>query len=154
MNGVEIRAQIDTETVRALLLANGGGVVAFLALLPVILDRPGQQKLAVAILIGVIAFTFGLAFAIIHNQFRRRCSLVYSQHVMRPPTGHLLGLRFGMPTVCFFSWMFMWLSLATFAFAGTAVGWVGFFSLGAGALCDSPPALQAENPRASPKSVI
>jgi len=36
-NGVEQRAQIDTETVRALLVINGGGAIALLSLLPTIL---------------------------------------------------------------------------------------------------------------------
>jgi len=38
--GVKIRAQIDTESVRNVMLINGGGSVALLALLPAILGTP------------------------------------------------------------------------------------------------------------------
>lgn len=38
--GVKIRAQIDTESVHNVMLVNGGGSVALLALLPAILGTP------------------------------------------------------------------------------------------------------------------
>ena len=131
--GVETRAQIDTETVKALLLVNGGGAVALLALLPVILQR-GQETLAKAILAGVVVLTLGLVFAIIHNRLRRKCSNIYSRANMSPPPGRLFGRQLRQPAVCFFSTAFMWLSLATFAFPGITVGAIGFTSLG-----DRPP---------------
>ena len=59
-SGVERRSQIDTETVRALLLINGGGVVALLSLIPSILDIDGYERLAFHILIGVSILMFGL----------------------------------------------------------------------------------------------
>ncbi len=42
--GLEIRAQIDTEVVKGLLLLNGGGAVALLALLPTVIGKPGFSE--------------------------------------------------------------------------------------------------------------
>ena len=127
--GVEIRSQIDTETVRALLLINGGGAVALLSLLPSILGKDGYDELAQAILVGLLLFMVGLTLAAIHNQLRRMCSLHYEQHAMRPPAGRLLGLSLRRPTVCFLSLAFMWLSISAFFFAGAYVAAVGMVTV-------------------------
>lgn len=118
---VEIRAQIDTETVRALLSLNGGGAVAILTLLPSFLEIPRYEPLAIPLLIGVLILVLGLAFALIHNRLRRECSLVYQGHKMAPPPGRLLGFTLKEPTVCFVSIRFMWASAAAFVIAGLYV---------------------------------
>ena len=117
-NGVERRSQIDTETVRALLLINGGGAIALLTLLPSILDKEGYEPLASAILKGVLILMIGLVSAVVHNQFRRRCSLHYDQHSMKPPRGRIFGFTLWAPTVCCISQTFMWISIAAFFGAG------------------------------------
>lgn len=38
--GLEIRAQIDSENVKGLLLINGGGAVALIAFLPAVIGKP------------------------------------------------------------------------------------------------------------------
>ncbi|HEY7458150.1 MAG TPA: hypothetical protein VH765_05290 [Xanthobacteraceae bacterium] len=118
---LEIRARMDTETARALLVANGGGAVAMLAVLPPVLDREGFEPLAQAILIGLLLMMFGVVLAIIHNDLRRRCSLVHQLHNMDPPKGKILGIDLWAPTVCCASVVCMWLSTATFVGAGTYV---------------------------------
>jgi hypothetical protein len=102
-NGKEGRERIDTETVRALLLINGGGAVALLALLPSLLAKNEFAFLAIAVLIGVLLFMCGLVCAVIHNQLRRECSRIYELHSMRPPPGKLFGISLRQPTVCFLS---------------------------------------------------
>jgi hypothetical protein len=72
--GVETRAQIDTETVKGLLLINGSGAIALLTLFPSLLGKDEYRGLAQAMLIGVFVFMLGLVFAMLHNHFRRRCS--------------------------------------------------------------------------------
>ena len=124
-NGIERRSQIDTETVRALLLINGGGAIGLLSLLPAMLARSGYQDFVLAILTGVLILMFGLIFAVIHNRLRRQCSLHYDLHNMRPPKGQLLGLTLWEPTVCCVSILFMWLSILSFFVAGSYVAVVG-----------------------------
>jgi hypothetical protein len=43
--GYEVRAQIDSENTRGLLLINGGAAVALLAFLPAIFGKPGLDSL-------------------------------------------------------------------------------------------------------------
>lgn len=116
--GVEIRAQIDAETAKALLFINGGGVIAMLALVPAFLQHPGWERIASAILWGVLILTFGLFFVVIHNRCRRRCSLF---HELNPTPWTFMGHTFSEPRACVFSKFWLWLSLAAFVFAGCFV---------------------------------
>jgi hypothetical protein len=128
--GVKIRAQIDTETVRALLLINGGAVFALISLLPSILSNDVLLPFASQILIGIIIFVAGLFFAVLHNQLRRECSLHFESYWQReeqPPNGHLLGMALSRPRICWFSIKCMWLSIIAFTFGGLYVavsGWI------------------------------
>ena len=64
--GLKIRAQIDADTVKGLLLVNGGAAVALLAFLPFVLSMPKFKALAYAILIGLLLFQASLVFAVLH----------------------------------------------------------------------------------------
>jgi hypothetical protein len=128
-NGTNQRARVDNETPRALLLANGAGAIAMLAVLPPILDRAGYEPMALAMLIGVLVLVIGVAFAIVHGYLRRRCALVHEQHQMNPPKGSLLGIQLRVPAVCFLSAAFMWLSIATFVGAGGFVAATGIMTI-------------------------
>ena len=125
-SGLEIRASIDTENVRGLLLINGGAAIALLGFLPFVLDRPRYLPLAQAALWALLLFLVGLAFAVLHNRFRRLCSLEYEQHQYRPPPGQIRIIQLKKPTVCAMSELFMWLSLAAFVAAGLVVFLGGF----------------------------
>jgi hypothetical protein len=129
-NGVERRSQIDTETVKALLLINGGGIAALLTVFSQVLGKSGYEPLASEILVGVLIFMFGLVCAVIHNRLRRQCSLHYDLHNMRPPKGRLLRVQLWEPTVCSFSTAFMWLSIASFVVAGSYVAVRGIDIIG------------------------
>lgn len=119
--GVERRSQIDTEVVRGLLLANGGGAVALLAFLPVAFDKKVLYPLAVPIVVALFLFQLGIVAAVIHNHLRRRCSLVHDHYKFRPPAGTLLGIPLKEPRVCFLSRSFMWLSLLLFLLGGFTI---------------------------------
>lgn len=119
--GLEIRAQIDTEVVKGLLLLNGGGAVAILALLPAVIGKPEFGALSQAILWALLIFQFGLVCALIHNRFRRLCSLEYEKHGYSPPAGKLFGFKLNEPTICFVSVVLMWISLGLFLGAGVLV---------------------------------
>src|SRR5690606_24838349 len=82
-DGVKIRAQIDSESVRNSLLINGGGSVALIALLPSILGTP----LVLAVLLALAIWLFGLTLAATHSILRRKCSLIHEQYKMSPPKG-------------------------------------------------------------------
>jgi len=97
-DGHEIRASVDTETVRGLLLINGGGAVALLAFLPGVLQKPELESLARAIIWAVFTFQLGLAFAVIHNRMRRKCSLEYAKKERVPCS--ILGISLHEPCVC------------------------------------------------------
>ena len=77
LKGKELRAEMDRDTVRALVALNGGGAVALLALLPSILKIPEFKALAVALLGGVIIMVVGLIFTVAHNIHRRECALLH-----------------------------------------------------------------------------
>jgi hypothetical protein len=125
-----IRAQIDTETARGLLVANGGGAVALLAALTAILDRDGYEPLAKAMLIGVLVMMLGVALAIVHNHFRRLCSLEHQLHDMNPPKGTIFGVQLWAPLVCCISVVCMGLSVATFVGGGGYVALSGIATVG------------------------
>lgn len=118
-DGQEIRAGVDTETVRGLLLINGGGAVALLAFLPGVLQKPELESLARAIIWAVFTFQIGLAFAVIHNRMRRKCSLEYAKKERVPCS--ILGHVLREPCVCHWSIGFMWSSIFAFIAAGIIV---------------------------------
>jgi hypothetical protein len=128
-DGVSRRSQIDTETVRALLLINGGGAIALLTLLPPLLEKDELRPLASAILVGILVFMSGLICAVIHNRLRRKCSLIYDQHNFRPPAQRLFGFNLGKPRVCWFSEKIMALSMLCFFVAGSYVAIVGYITV-------------------------
>jgi hypothetical protein len=127
--GLEIRAQIDAENVKGLLLVNGGAAVALLAFLPNALDNPGYESLAHAILWSLLIFQAGLIFAVVHNRLRRLCSLIYEQHNYQPPPCEILGINLHEPCVCRASIICMWLSVAAFVGGGVVVFEGGLKSL-------------------------
>jgi hypothetical protein len=126
--GVKLRAQIDTEVVRGLLVANGGGAVALLAFLPKTFETEQLNPLALYIVSALLAFLMGIVATIVHNHYRRRCSLANEAHNFRPPPGKLFGLKLRQPTVCWVSYCFMWASIASFIGGGLVV-FVGAFGL-------------------------
>ena len=68
-NGVDRRAQIDIETVKGLLLVNGGGAVALLSVFSALVGREGLEPLLSAVLWAVFGMMFGSVCAIFHNHF-------------------------------------------------------------------------------------
>ncbi len=126
--GVKIRAQIDTESVRNVMLVNGGGSVAVLALLPAILGTP----LVFAVLLTLAVWLFGLTLAVTHSVLRRKCSLVYDQHGMNPPHGKSrLWIKPREPWVCWWSWQCLYASIVAFLVGGAMMVWFGFANLDA-----------------------
>jgi hypothetical protein len=124
--GIELRAQMDSENVKGLLLINGGGAIALLAFLPSVLGKPEYKVLAKAILWALLMFQMGLLTAVVHNRLRRICSLVYeNERVGSPPEVPqcLLFKRFFLrePCVCCASIAFMWASTLLFFAAGIVV---------------------------------
>lgn len=118
-DGRETRAAIDTETVKGLLLINGGGAVALLAFLPGVLQKPEYESLSRAIIFAVFTFQIGLAAAVIHNRLRRKCSLEYAKKDVVPC--HVFGRTLREPCICHWSIGFMWLSIIAFLGAGLIV---------------------------------
>lgn len=115
--GFKARVQVDNELVRGLLFANGGGAVALLAFLPTAFDR----HLVLPVVWALFIFHLGIVAAIVHNNYRRECSLEYERHDYRPPSGSLWGFDLKMPTVCFISRCFRWTSIALFLLGGFVV---------------------------------
>lgn len=124
--GIEIRAQIDTESTRNVMLVNGGGSVALLALLPEVLGTP----LVFGVLLTLAVWLFGLVLAVSHSVLRRKCSLVYDQHNMRPPSGRpVLLIEPCQPWVCWWGSLFLYLSIFAFLLGGVVMVCVGFSSI-------------------------
>ena len=153
--GLEIRAQIDTENVKGLLLINGGAAVALLAFLPGILDKPGYEPLARAILCGLLIFQTGLVFAVIHNRLRRLCSLRYEQYNYQPPPCEVFWIKLREPCICRASILFMWLSVAAFAGGGVIVFLGGLNSLDQRAgLAEKASVTVPQEPKLSPNPTV
>lgn len=127
---LEIRANIDTESVKALLIINGGGAVALLAFLPTVIGKPEYTPLARAALWGLFVFQFGLVSAVVHNRCRRLCSVVWQSYDYNPPRCKWFGHTFKEPCICMLSMDFHWLSLGAFLTAGAIVLYGGFEVLG------------------------
>lgn len=119
--GHEIRAGIDTETVRGLLLINGAGAVALLTLLAAVIEKPHLAVLAHAAIWAVFTFQLGLVAAVIHNRFRRLCSLEYANKPENRKMCSLFGHEFAEPCICNWSIAFMWASIAAFIVGGLVV---------------------------------
>lgn len=116
--GAKIRAQIDNEQIRALLLINGGGAITLLTILPKAFELADMKFMAKPILVALVSLMCGLVFAVISNQFRRHCSLNYDFHNYNPPRGKIFGIPLWAPTICALGQCLMWFSVAAFLFAG------------------------------------
>lgn len=117
-SGIEIRANIDSENVKGLLLINGGGAVALLAFLPSILGQPEYYALVRSVICGLLCFQFGLVCAVIHNHLRRRCSLAWDS---KRSKCRFRGKELLEPCICYWSHIFMVLSVVGFVVAGFLV---------------------------------
>jgi hypothetical protein len=98
--GVEIRAQMDIEFGKALVLTNGAGIIALLTFLSSIFEVPRYASLARPAIGGVLLLVAGLLTALYYIRFSRECSLVYEQHGMRTPPGTLFGIQLTRPRSC------------------------------------------------------
>lgn len=119
--GVKIRAEIDNSLVKGLLLANGGGAVALLAFLKVVFEIQRLEPLAIYVIVALLVFHLGIVTALIHNKYRRDCSLVYENSGMRPSAGTLWGFKLSEPRSCGISHLFRFLSIAFFLLGGIVV---------------------------------
>lgn len=120
-DGAELRTGIDTETVRGLLLINGGGAVALLAFLAGIIQKPELAVLARAIIWAVFTFQLGLVAAVMHNRLRRKCSLEYAKKPENRTKCSLFGRELKEPCICHWSIGFMWASIGAFLVGGLLV---------------------------------
>lgn len=124
---LKIRAQIDQENVKAILLINGGGAVALLAFLPTVLGKPQYADLSRSILWALMTYQFGLAFAVGHNFLRRKCSQLWETYGYDPPRCRLFGHEFKSdPCLCLWSWFTLGASLSAFVGAGMLVALSAF----------------------------
>jgi len=125
-DGRELRARMDAESFRALLLINGGGAVALLTLPPTVLrDHKG---LTTAVLVAAGFLHLGLVFALVHNRMLRKCSLEYEIAEGFSPSGAdacttplIRRVSRGEPCACCWGIFWSWVSLACFILAGLAV---------------------------------
>lgn len=125
-DGVKLRAQADIESVRNVMLVNGGGSVALLALLPAILGTP----LVFGVLLTLAIWLLGLTLVVIHSVLRRKCSLVYEQNSMSPPPGKAwFCFKPNEPWVCWLGWWCLYASILAFLIGGVVMVWVGFANI-------------------------
>jgi hypothetical protein len=132
--GIEVRAAIDTETVRGLQLINGGMAAGLVTMLPAIIRDPAFRGLGNFMIVGASFGAIGLFMSLVHNRLRRKCSLEHSkkeQERRQPPIGQWLT-RFQTvpdePRVCTESIMAMWTSMALFLLGAASVGY-GFLNV-------------------------
>jgi hypothetical protein len=125
-DGHEIRADIDTETVKGLQVILGGSAAGLLAALPHVLETQRVSALAPWMVAGTACFAAGLVLTVVHNRFRRKCSLEYSRREEnRQPQIGQRWRRFqsipAEPRVCTHSVMLLWASIAAFTIGAAVV---------------------------------
>jgi hypothetical protein len=123
------RNQMDIETLRGLLIANGGGAVALLVAVSSLLDRPGYEPLVYAMLVGIVVFMLGVVLAILYNFARRQFLQQADQQGTRPP-GKFLGLKLWAPGSGVAYQACLYLSLLCFIGTGVYVATVGANTVG------------------------
>jgi hypothetical protein len=129
---VEVRAGIDTETVKALQLINGGLAAGLVTMLPSVIRDPNFRELGSLMVVGIMCAVAGLVAAVIHNRLRRKCSLEYTKERSRRRPPFKLKLLVlcqtqpGEPHVCTTSIIWMWASLLLFVLGAVSVG-AGFW---------------------------
>src|SRR5690554_3230413 len=117
------RAQIDSETVRSVMLVNGGGSVGLLALLPSIIGTP----LVFGVLLALSVWLLGLTFVVIHNILRRKCSEALQVNGDTPQKERpWLCVTPNEPWVCWWSWKLLYTSVAAFFIGGAIMVGYGF----------------------------
>jgi hypothetical protein len=84
--GLEIRAQIDTETARGLIQISGGGAVAIVALLPSILKEPAYAAMASPLFFALPFFACGLLLALLHNMPRDASDIAHASGAPHLPS--------------------------------------------------------------------
>ena len=118
--GVKLRAEMDNQTAKAMLLLNGGGAAALLSLLSSVLNGKVPQ-LAIPIVLAAFLMCLGLLATVGHNINRRKCSLEYESYWrqgQQPPT---------KPKVCARSERLLTISMSMFLAAVTVLAiWSGY----------------------------
>ena len=127
--GVKIRAQIDAESAKGLLLINGGASVALLAFFPFLLDKSDFKVLAYAVIIALLLYQTSLVLAIVHNVYRRQCSLIWESTDWNPEPGTFFGCKLKKPRECFLGRVYLWSSLIAFSAGSLAVFGGGLLTL-------------------------
>jgi hypothetical protein len=132
-SGVELRAGIDTETVRGLQLLNGGMAGGLVTILPLLARDPIFTALGKWMIAGIVCAAMGLVLATIHNRFRRKCSLEHARGAGadRPYSARVLTKCQsvpGEPRICTLSVIAMWASLVCFS-VGAMLVCVGFLGV-------------------------
>lgn len=126
---VEVRANIDTETVRALQFINGGLAAGLATMLPTIVREPQFKDLGLLMIVGIFFAIVGLVSAVVHNRLRRKCSLEYSKAKDKRQSAFKLKFLVwcqtvpNEPRVCTNSALAMWTSIGMFFFGATAVAY-------------------------------
>jgi hypothetical protein len=105
--GLEIRAGIDQENIRALLLIHGGASIALLAFLPVALRD--IRLLVPYALLALGSYQIGLVLALLSTVFRRKCSLNYEGK-----STDAEKLEAEQSGACRATWGLLWASIAVF----------------------------------------
>jgi len=142
--GVKIRAQIDTESVRSVMLVNGGGSVALLALLPAILGTP----LVFPLFLTLAVWLFGLTLAVTHSVLRRKCSSVHEKCDMAPPHGKpRLRINPKQPWICWWCWQCLYASIVAFLIGGVLMVFYGLANLDVLSAKPEPPPNQTTKVR-------
>ena len=111
--GVDIRAQMDLEIGKALILINGAGIIALMTFLSSIFDSVRYPSFGKPAMIGVLFQVLGLVAALAYLRLGRKCSLIFDQNGMRLAR---------YPLVCKMSVWMMYLSGIAFSAAAIYVG--------------------------------
>ena len=127
--GVKIRAQIDTESAKGLLLINSGASVALLAFFPFLFDKPDFKLLAYAVIIALLFYQMSLVLAIVHNVYRRQCSLIWESSNWNAEPGTFFGCKLKKPRECFLGRVYLWSSIIAFSLGGIIVFSGGLLTL-------------------------
>lgn len=126
---LKLRAAIDSEVTKGLLLINGGSAVGLLAFLPHTIGRPDLRPLAIGTVVALVVLAVALFLTVAANRLRRICSLKHDAARITCPTNprtalehwRFLGREYDEPMQCKVNVWLVWMSGLLFLVATASV---------------------------------
>ncbi|MBB3066008.1 hypothetical protein [Limibacillus halophilus] len=121
--GYKLRADMDAQLGKLLLLINGGGAATIATLLTDTIREETLTVLNIAAVLALTCFLSGIVLNAFHQRWRRECNLAYdAEEKSSPPlAAQVAAGTASEPEVCIRNRRALWASLWAFASGGAAI---------------------------------